>query len=87
PTCEGLALARGDDAFALPTPKLWVGIMGVSAGSNLGETPMARASWAADDAELRRRVTTPGRGPWLVLDLDAGGRAVEELVGAIEAFR
>lgn len=87
PTHERLAPRRGNDAVALPTPKLWVGIMGDSLGSNGSETPMASAASATDDASLRCWVTTPGRGPWLVLDLDASGWAVEEIVGAIEAFR
>ncbi len=82
--------SMGSDAVALPTPKLWVGIMGRRAAEHASIDASERG-WSAADSNLederwRRRLARPGRGPWLLLEAAALERAVEELVGAIESF-
>ncbi len=69
-------------AGALPTPKLWVGM--------IGRSDFGRAAGAIDDSAEDARwltcLTRPGRGPWLMLDATAFDRSVAELIGAIESF-
>lgn len=53
----------------------------------LVETGDSTSDGTEQASGLRRAVTRPGRGPWLILDGSQPERCLAELVGAVEALR